>query len=68
MKALLLIFLILLSCFTTNYYTARTLKKGKTVLTGGVDNLIWIEEDGGIVDKNLSFSLSIHLMIFQIIK
>jgi len=59
MKSLLLIFLIISSCITTNYYTARTLEKGKTVLTGGVDNLIWIEEDEGIVDKNLSFSLSL---------
>jgi len=45
-------------CVTTNYYTGRTLEQGETVLTPGVDNLIWIEKDEGVVEKDISFSIS----------
>ena len=37
---LLLFTLAIISCISTNYYTARTLDKGKTVLTPGLDNLL----------------------------
>jgi hypothetical protein len=46
-------------CVTTNYYTARTLTEGETVLTPGVDNLVWIENDGKVVEKHFSFSVSL---------
>lgn len=36
----LLFILVINSCLTTNYYTARTLDKGETVLTPGLDNLL----------------------------
>ncbi len=53
--------LILSNCITTNYYTARTLEQGKTVMTPGVDNLIWIEEDEGIVKKDVAFTPSLGI-------
>lgn len=54
----LLLILLFSGCVTTNYYTGRTLEEGKTVLTPGVDNLILIEQDEGIVEKKMSFSIS----------
>jgi hypothetical protein len=52
--------LVLLSgCITTNYYTGRTLEQGKTVVTPGVDNLVLITRDEGVIEKDLSFSLSV---------
>jgi hypothetical protein len=46
-------------CITTNYYTARTLEKGKTVMTPGIDNLIWIETDEGLIPKDVYFTPSL---------
>ena len=46
-------------CITSNYYTARTLKQGKTVLNPGVDNLILITKEEGIVTRHLSFMPSL---------
>ena len=37
---LLLFTLAIISCISTNYYTARTLAKGETVLLPGLDNLL----------------------------
>ena len=54
-----LFIIIINGCVTTNYYTAQTLEAGETVLTPGVDNLIWIENDGKVVDKHLTFSVSL---------
>ena len=56
----LIIHFVLISsgCITTNYYTGRTLEKGRTVLTPGVDNLLLIERESGVVEKNLAFSIS----------
>ena len=45
-------------CITTNYYTGQTLEEGETVVTPGLDNLVWITEDEGVVEKNLAFSIS----------
>ena len=56
-----IISLLVSSCITTNYYTGKTLEQGKTVLTPGVDNLVIIEQDEGIVDKDLSFSISLGI-------
>ncbi len=50
---------MLSGCVTTNYYTAQTLEEGETVLTPGVDNLVWIEKSGEVVEKHLSFSVSL---------
>jgi hypothetical protein len=49
---------LLTGCVTTNYYTGQTLEEGETVLTPGIDNLLWITEDDGVVEKNLAFSIS----------
>ncbi len=58
---LLILYLLLLEsgCITTNYYTARTLEQGKTVMTPGVDNLILIKEEDGTVKKGFSFTPSL---------
>ncbi len=49
------------SCISTNYYTARTLDKGETVITPGLDNLFFVsnEEDGP--KKSLGFSPSLGI-------
>jgi hypothetical protein len=44
---------------TTNYYTAQTLDQGETVITPGVDNLIWIEKHGEVIEKHIAFSVSL---------
>ena len=56
---LILMITIFASCVTTNYYTARTLDQGETVITPGVDNLIWITRNGEVVEKHLAFSVSL---------
>ncbi|MCJ7813597.1 hypothetical protein MUP95_09820 [bacterium] len=58
---ILLTIFLLSGCITTNYYSGRTLENGKTVLTPGVDNLIWIVEDQGIVNRHLYFNPSIGI-------
>jgi len=62
-KSGILIFLILIlwksACITTNYYTARTLNKGETVMVSGLDNLFLILDEGGIVEKHLYFTPSV---------
>jgi len=60
---IILVAFILSGCITTNYYTARTLDKGTVVLTPGVDNLVWIENDGDVVDKDLSFTVSFGIAV-----
>ena len=52
-------FVLITGCVTTNYYTAQTLDDGETVLTPGVDNLIWIENNGKVVEKHLAFGVSL---------
>ncbi len=52
------VFILLNGCVTTNYYTGRTLDDGEVVLTPGVDNLVIVENEDGIVQKDLSFSIS----------
>ena len=47
------------SCVTTNYYTAQTLEDGETVITPGVDNLILIQKNGEVVEKQLGFGVSL---------
>ena len=56
---LLFCLIVLSGCITTNYYTGRTLEQGKTIVTPGVDNLVLVTEDVGVVEKKLSFSLSV---------
>ena len=46
-------------CISSNYYTGRTLKKGESVLTPSADNLIVIEEDKGISEKQFGLSPSL---------
>ena len=59
------IFIILIhlvtGCVTTNYYTARTLDQGQTVITPGLDNLIIATKDEGLLKKNVSFTPSFGL-------
>ncbi len=50
---------ILSGCVTTNYYTARTLESGKSVITPGADNLIWLAPKGDHFEKKLFFSPSL---------
>ena len=57
----LYLILLISGCITTNYYTGRTLEEGKTVLTPGVDNIIIMEEEEGLLKKNFSFSLSLGI-------
>jgi hypothetical protein len=53
--------IILISCVTTNYYTARTLDEDKTVITPALDNLLWIEEDEGVIEKKVWFTPSLGI-------
>lgn len=46
-------------CISSNYYTGRTLKNGESVLTPSADNLIVIEEDKGISEKQFGLSPSL---------
>jgi hypothetical protein len=59
-SVVLIIYFVMIpsGCITTNYYTGRTLEEGRTVLTPGVDNLLLIEQESGVVDKDLAFSVS----------
>ncbi|MHB2153580.1 hypothetical protein ACX8XN_04175 [Calditrichota bacterium GD2] len=57
----LLIFILLPSCITTNYYTARTLKKGEKKIVAGADNLVWMTEEEGFIKKQLAFSPSLGI-------
>lgn len=50
---------IFTGCMTTNYYTGRTLEKGKAAITPGLDNLILFKENGGNIQKKLFFSPSL---------
>jgi hypothetical protein len=59
LKGNILFVLFISGCITTNYYTGQTLEQGNTVLTPGVDNLVLIEQEEGVVDKDLSFSISV---------
>ena len=61
-KLCILVFsVILFRCATTNYYTAQTLDQGQTVLTPGVDNLLLIVDNEGIIKKDFSFSPSLGI-------
>ena len=51
-----------MNCATSNYYTAQTLEQGQTAMTPGVDNLLWIVDDEGIVEKDLYFSPSFGIV------
>jgi hypothetical protein len=44
---------------TTNYYTGRTLEKGKAIISPGLDNIIIQSTDEGLsINKNMPFSPS----------
>ncbi len=51
--------LFLSACVSTNYYTAQTLEPGKSIITPGADNLIWIAKKGKHFKKKFFFSPSL---------
>lgn len=55
----MLFIVTVLNCISTNYYTGRTLKKGEKVVASGVDNLIWMNQDRELLDKEFPFSISL---------
>jgi hypothetical protein len=67
--ALFLLIALLVICFVgclaaTNYYTARTLKKGKMMISFGTDNIFFQSTDEGLqFNKDLPFSPSMGLAI-----
>jgi hypothetical protein len=59
LSCLIIYFFTFSGCITTNYYTGRTLEEGETIVTPGVDNLLLITSEEGVVEKDFSFSLSL---------
>jgi len=60
------LFILLVHCATSNYYTAQTLKENESALSPGVDNILMYKSEKRIIFLDLLQALAISLFATSI--